>query len=572
MAGGALMGGAGALGLGLIAKTLPAAKEYANQLSLMDTLGMKQADIAKVVGQAWKTSFDVPTSTVAENLKSFREVRSAFGSTSALQGEAAAMVPLVARMQGILTALTGKAQDRVGFDMVKAIELRTGVMTPGAMASNAQLMSQALIGMGGTLTVSDFHQALKQGRMATAKWDNAFTYRYLPTLMQELKTGGGGGGQAGTALMSFYQQAHGRMQKSALPLWLAAGLIRPDDVVRNATGSYQVKPGAVAGTALMETNPYLRTQRYLRPAVDKLAAEKRITPESVINSMFSNRLSGFAAYTFYQKSAQFDRDKLTISKADGSQAYEKLLATNPAIAQLRLQAQLVDAETSLAKSSMPLMIKSMKGLSGALATITKVLNRHPRQAEAAMVGTAGLSGLLIAGAAASAIAALVKSAGVLLKVFSAVGAIGPALEGAAGGFTVLGAAIAGISAPVWGTAAAIAAGVAGVGVAIYQMWKHWDKAKSVLANIRSELGMFWTWLLSLPAKLWAAIPQPMKNLLGAPALVDQKGGPWAGTHLAFPSHGDHTKGLKTAQAGGGRCLPGRPQNGRVDHPYAGQRL
>jgi hypothetical protein len=62
LAGGALAG-TGLFGLHLIGKTLPYAKEYTRQLALMNTLGMKQADIAQVVADAWRTSYLVPTTT-----------------------------------------------------------------------------------------------------------------------------------------------------------------------------------------------------------------------------------------------------------------------------------------------------------------------------------------------------------------------------------------------------------------------------------------------------------------------------------------------------------------------------
>lgn len=41
MAGGAMVAGAGAMGLGIIGKTLPYAKEYAHQLQQMNISGMK---------------------------------------------------------------------------------------------------------------------------------------------------------------------------------------------------------------------------------------------------------------------------------------------------------------------------------------------------------------------------------------------------------------------------------------------------------------------------------------------------------------------------------------------------
>jgi hypothetical protein len=248
------------------------------------------------------------------------------------------MLPVVGRLQGVMQSLTGRPQEHVGFDMVKAIELRTGVMTTQALQRNAELMSKAIIGMGGTVTVSDFHGALKMGKIATNKWSDDFTYNYLPTLMQELKTAHGGGAQsAGTILMSLYQQMHGRMTKAAMPLWVASGLVKPSDIVKNATGQYQMKPGAVAGHELFEQNPFLWVQQYLRPAVDR-SGERPSTsaPETAINAMFSNRNAAFGAYNMYFKAGAVRAGQGHDRRADGGYAaYQKLLKTDPTLAQPR---------------------------------------------------------------------------------------------------------------------------------------------------------------------------------------------------------------------------------------------
>ena len=510
MLGGGLMAATGMFGLHIIGKTLPYAKEYANQLSLMNTLGMKQADIAKVVGQAWKTSFTVPTTTAAENLKSFRELRSVFGVGH--EGEASMMLPVVGKIQGILTALTGHEQEKVGFDLVKAIELRTGVMTPKALQSNAELMTRTLLGMGGTLNVGDFHGALKQGRMATNKWSDDFTYNYLPTLMQEVKTGNGGAQSAGTILQSLYQQAHGRMTKAAMPLWVQSGLIHANDVVKNGTGSYQVKPGAVAGIGIEESNPYQWVQQYLRPAVDRLAAAKHLTPETVINSMFSNRMAAFGAYNMYTKAQQYDRDKKNINQADSLDAYNKLLKTNPELAQLALQKQWQNLLAQLGFTIMPTLIKGMTTLMSVLQGITKLSRAHPTVTKFGMESFAGFSAFLAVGGLITMTAGAFKAFALAFKVLGSAAtytrAFSAALSILATGLEV-GAAV--IASPItW-----IVAAVASVGVAVYEIWKHWDSSKSIFQNIKSELGMFWSFLTGLPGQLWNALPAWARGALGA---------------------------------------------------------
>jgi hypothetical protein len=492
-----LIGGAltatGLFGLNLIDKTMPAAKEYARQLALMNTLGMRQAEIAKTVGQAWKTTYDVPTTTAAHNLATFRELRSAFGSDTVGQAHAADMLPVVGRLEGLMQSMTGKAQEHVGFDMVKAIELRTGTMTPEALQRNADLMSRAIIGMGGSISVSDFHGALKMGRMATNKWSDDFTYDYLPTLMQEMKTGQGGAQTAGRAVLALYNQMHGRMTKAAMPLWVEGGLLKPSDVVKNATGNYQVKPGAVAGTELFETNPFLWVQQYLRPAIARIVAtHKGMSDETAINAMYSNQMAAFGAYNMYVKAGQYERDKTTIGKADGGYtAYQKLLKTDPTLASQALHAQWQNILAQIGYSIMPTLISGTLKLVVALKGLGQEMHAHPTAVRILTTAFAGLSAVLL----------FAGTVLLLQAAFSAVGLAFGVMMGAAvafgGAMTTVGAIVAGVAWPL----TLVVAAATGLGVAIWQIVKHWDASKGIIANIKGEFGMFFDWLINQVRKL-----------------------------------------------------------------------
>jgi hypothetical protein len=403
------------------------------------------------------------------------------------------MLPVVARLQGVMQSLTGKPQEHVGFDMVKAIELRTGVMTTEALQRNADLMSRAIIGMGGTISVSDFHGALKMGKISTNKFDDDFTYNYLPTLMQELKTAHGGGAQsAGTILMSLYQQMHGRMTKAAMPLWVEGGLIKQSDVVKNATGQYQVKPGAVAGTDVFEKNPFQWVQQFLRPAVDRIMARDHVSAETAINAMFSNRNAAFGAYNMYFKAAQYERDKTTIGKADGGYtAYNKLLKTDPTLAGQALRAQWQNLLAQIGFSIMPTLVSGTLKLVNALIGLNKEMHAHPTIVRVLTMAFAGLSGVLLFSGTVLLLSAAFSAIGLAVTT---VGGMAVAFFGV---MTTVGSVVAGLLGPI---ALAVGAFIA-VGAAIYEIVKHWDSSKGIIANIKAEFGMFWEWLLGMVRKL-----------------------------------------------------------------------
>lgn len=453
--GGAMMA-TGAFGLGMFAKTLKPAEEYAKQLSLMNTLGMKHAEVMGVINKSWETSREVTTSTVWENMATFRELRSAFGAGH--ESSAQAMLPTVQRVQGILTALTGREQEHVGFDMVKAIELRSGVMSEAALQRNSDLMTRSLIAMGGTINVNDFHQALKYGKMATMKWTDEFTYSLLPTLMQEMKAGRGGASSAGQGLFSLYQQVHGTMTKAAYENWIAGKLVAPQDVVKNATGHWQMKPGAVKDLALFEENPYAWVQKDLAPAVSRIVAMKHVTEETAINSLFSNRNAAFTAYTFYKKAQQFERDKTLIEQASsGKDAYDKLMKDNPMLAQMALQKKWQELLGVLGFTVMPELIKGFTWLSEHLRSMSDWFRENQGTAKALMYGLGGLSAALLFGGTVTVLSAAFLG----LRL-----ALGAGVAGSAGLAVSLGAVATGL------VAIAAAAAVFYVGYKAWDAWTH----------------------------------------------------------------------------------------------------
>src|SRR5260363_27582 len=103
---GGLSLGVGVAGLSLFKGPLKDAMAYQNQLSNLNVLGMKQAEIAEVVGKAWQVSRDVVTSTATDNLKAYRELRSAFGAGH--EHEALSVLPQVQMASSILEAVSGQ--------------------------------------------------------------------------------------------------------------------------------------------------------------------------------------------------------------------------------------------------------------------------------------------------------------------------------------------------------------------------------------------------------------------------------------------------------------------------------
>jgi hypothetical protein len=417
--------------LGFLHKSVDASKDMVAQLSLMNAAGMTQRDIAQATAGAYRTSSDVMTTTVAENLKAIRELRSVFGAGK--MGEILAVLPTVQRTKASLEALTGKEQEGVAFDMIKAIELGTkGAVTQAGLLRQSDEISRALMAFGGTLTVRDFHQAIKQSRAMAPYLSEEFKYLYMPTLMQELKTGPNAGAvQAGTAIASLGQVVVGQMiPKALITNWISSGLISADKIVRdphNRTTS-KVLPGGVIGQNEFAENPYLWAQRYAKPAVERLMAQQHLDQYGAILALTHNRVAAFALQTLINKSLQFERDKQLILKGGtGYQTYQKLAVTNPMLAEMAMHKQYQNILATIGYVILPKMLPFMVRFAGWLASLNQWMSQNPEKTKAIVIGLGVLGiALSLVGKLLMGIA-LLKFLGMVPMIIGLVTRLGTAL-------------------------------------------------------------------------------------------------------------------------------------------------
>ena len=379
---GGLAAGAGVGILSVMKKSVEYSKEYTRQISLMNASGMTHVEVAQSIAAAWKTSGQVITSSAQENLEAIRELRSVFGKGKGMD-EAYAVLPMVQRTKAIMEALTGQEQHGIANAMVKTAELRApGMVTTDVLNRNAELMTKALTAFGGTLSVQDFLGTMKMGKMATLGLSDDFVYKYMPTLMQEMKTRGGGGAQsAGTYIATAYRAivTGAGIKKSALPLWEQMGLVNPADVVKNSTGSMQLKPGAVKDSALFQSNPEQWAVKVLGPAIATYtASHPNLNREQLIGGMFGDRNAQFLMNTFIAKSSQFERDKSLIETSGSTYStYQKLLQTNPQLAETAMHKQWTNVMAQLGYTVLPTLIPLMVKFANGLNSLSQWMKEHP---------------------------------------------------------------------------------------------------------------------------------------------------------------------------------------------------
>jgi hypothetical protein len=436
---GAIVGGAGFLGLGIISRTIAPAKEYVHQLQLAQAAGMSQLEIANATGAAWKTTGEVMTTTAADNLKVIKELRQVFGGTE----HAITFLPQMQKMQAVLDNVLhghgGIGAKDVGFTAARMLELRGVSMNTESFGAQSDLIMKAVIASGGKVTPQMLLQAQKYGGIGATSFGNDFMYGVLPTIVQEL-----GGSSTGTSLTSMYRAVvGGRMDKRSLKKWEKLGLadISHADIGKDTA---MIRPGDIAGADLFKTNPYRYVQDVLIPALVKHGITSTADQSAEMDRLFSNRNAGRIANIFATQGPRIEKDFNLIGKAGTTGAYNDLIKNDPMMAAAALSAQWENLKTSIGVAVVPILLPVMRGLTTAFNTLGQFLMKHPTITSALTLTFTALSGLAAIGGTLMIAGAGLKLLGVGITPFSialrGMGAL--PLVGIASGLTAIGLSLA----------------------------------------------------------------------------------------------------------------------------------
>lgn len=430
---GTTLAAGGALGLHFVTKMLKPAEEYTSQLVKMNMAGMKQADIATAVGDAWKLAGQNMTTTATGNLKALLDLRNVTGSME----EARHFLPVMQRMQTVLAASKdGKVSGHSGdlaFSAMKALDIRGAINDTKRLDAQADLMTRVIIGTQGRVTPEQFQSVFNYARQAKFSMSDDFAYKILPTLMLEnASKGGGGGGSRGVgpqiaALYRFTNQ--GFVNKKALPLLNELGMLSGGTLNTTTRGTMT---GPLKDSALAAANSFLWAGKLFDEKV--LPYLKRHQMEATDNNVLSiinqmtrgNQLAGSLLGEYYVKRKNFQREqKLIEGVMSPDEAYKMAMTKDPATARRALSASWENFETSLMMNVVPVLVPALNKLAKGLNVLGDWAREHPDLTKGLVVGFAALSAAMAIG-------------GTLLAVTAGFNLMSAAL-GIAGGAGLLGA-------------------------------------------------------------------------------------------------------------------------------------
>lgn len=489
---GAALAGTGAFGLMMVGKTIPAAREYAHQLQLMNAAGLKQLEITQAVAAAWKTAQSVTTSTPTGNLRALLDLRSVLGSMD----QATAALPVVSKLQAVLAASSGgklsqQTAESTAFAMAKALDIIGAARSPAQFQREAGMMAKVMTAFQGRVTPQQYQSVFQYARQAKFDLSDEFKYQLLPTLMLEMGgANGGGGGSRGVgpmlaALYRFTNQ--GFVNKKSIPLLGQLGLLTSSRLLATSTPGTVVAP--LRGAALAANNPFLWTQQVLLPAIHRTfprADESQV--RQIINmALRGNQLAASGLVEFATKPQNFYRDQKLIQGAQGLAAWQSLMKKDPLMAEMALRAQLNALETRLGLAILPALVTIMNKLVPMVEQFTALLGRHPRITQALVQGFTALSGAMAFGGTLLLFKAAFQGLGLVfplvafgLKPVAAVleFAVWRSLPSMAVGLGRIATAFAGVAFPAAGVSlVVIAGGLTAIAVALgalFAAWKNWQ--------------------------------------------------------------------------------------------------
>lgn len=445
--GGAMSAG-GVFGLGMIGKALKPATEYAHQLNIMNMAGLKQKELADAIGDAWRNTGTVITTTATENLRSLLDLRNVLGSMD----EARMALPIVSRIQAVLASssegqISGNSKD-LAYSMAKALDIIGAAQNKQSFERQAELMAKVIIATQGRVTPEAFKSTFQYARQAKYRLSDEFKYEILPSLIQENAAGGGGGGGSrgvGPMLAAFYRMTNqGYINKKSLPELMKLGWVAGGTALRTTTEGTTV--GKMIEADLAASNPFLWVQH--RVADMKRVYGQNMTKDQMmghINELArGNQLAASLIAEFAFKPINFQRDQAnirgTMSTAD---AYKAALGSDPNLAMKALSSQWENFKVSFTMGVVPVLVPALIKLSGWFKVLGDWARENPNLAKNLAIGFTALFGAMAFGGTVMAVTASFKALGVVLSVGSATGGLASLLSGVAIGLRALsGAALA----------------------------------------------------------------------------------------------------------------------------------
>jgi len=450
-----------------------------NEMTLLENLGLSSSEIKQITSGARAASSAVPQIGVGDTMHNFREMRYAFADTGHALESMVAMNKFMVTMSAVVgDQKMGNMMEQV-YAAAKSAEMTNQINSPAEFQAVLDAMQQAAESSGGIVDPQKYFQALKYSRGAALGYNAEFKNLFLPEYIQELASGGRGGGGsrggAGTALAAFKRMFVDQIVTGRnIPNMVEAGLIDPNKAYKEK-GNWKLKPEAFYNQQEAVANPFRYIQSTLKPALERKGLDLSKPGDqqkaiAVIGQWVGTQMAQQLVQISTMMDAQMEkRAKMTGMSAKVLESYDRLWENyNQSLKAMKTQTS--DMTGFAALPFLPAASRFMRGVAGFSKNIREFFATYQKQIEAISPFLMMAGG----GAAGWAVKALIGRLGIGAVAGGALGSLGGPMMGIMGGMA--GSKIFGMAGS--GLAGGMLGGMLGGGALAYSMIQLAEMSKS----------------------------------------------------------------------------------------------
>lgn len=410
------------------------AVEYQNTQTRLRNMNVGPEGERALTAAADASSRAIPQFSKNQTLEMGIDLRNATGS---IEHAVTMLTPFAMAAYNMKMATpAGKTFDEHDMLLIaKALEQRNATMDTapgGRMEQELGMMQKIYAATQGRVDAQQILGNLQYSKGGLGQSMDLSFLPFLAAMIEQIKSGGGNGGQIGTSLTSLQQSVlngtgNGQAQKERARL----GLIAPP--VWNSQGNVDQQKSnlRMAGAEQFQRNPYEWVQNILKPALIRAGIDltNDAAVNQTLNKLFPNRNAANIVSTMINRGALLEKDAANINQtADGPQQY----ANNIKTAQANMdafKAQLASLGIVLGATLLPAITSVAKAFTSMFQGLADFFTAHPVAASfftwsAAILGvTLAVAGFIkIFGIAGGVIGTLMGSLGTLPGWLSVAGA------------------------------------------------------------------------------------------------------------------------------------------------------
>lgn len=522
--GGAMMG-AGVAGLAMFKAPLEEAAKFDQQVAKFKLFGL--GDAVNSEATKFAKGMNIIGTSYTDAMRHMNEAQGVFRE-SGLSGSAALAgaklaAPLLSKIDFATESLDDESRARMrtsSLAMLRFVELRGGLNSPGAFSNIADAGWKAIQTSGGNINWEQLRQFMARGGVAAQGLNNTALFGELEPVIGEMK-----GSTAGNALMTAYNRLVGgvRIPNQIAHLLAENGIWDPSKVIWNSQGGIKAfKGNPLRDFSTFSQDPMQFYQRDILPMYAKMHLD---TPQDRAreNTLLFGRTGGAFFSLIDRQQAIAARSVAAQAKAMGVDASVNVAAQTPQGKLNDLTAKWKNLLVELGNTVMPAVIKGVEGLTSGLKIAVDFMHQFPALSKGIIIGFAILAGLVAVGGAIT----LATAGFIALSMSLGLGktGLGAKLLEAAIGLKAIGAAIpeAAVGAgPKGASKAATAARVAGQAFFWTAVYESIDTAWN------GKLG-------SIDFNSWSALSSSFKGAMGAQSTSATRGQGGVSPYIAAPA-------------------------------------